>query len=150
MAVVKDFLKPALIATVTALAVMLVLLALVIVAIPGGIVVVAILFSAPDAGVSDLAALLLRGMILIAPVSMGILPALSLPMRGRHKSWRWLLLPAGFIAGQWWGRLITPCLHADPEAPAGLFGMLAGIGGLVAAMVFARWLHRSSVTISPQ
>lgn len=148
LATIRLLLKVTLIGTVAALVVMLVFLTLVMIAIPGGIVVVAILFSAPNAGLSDLAALLLWGLTLIGPISAVLLPALAFLMHGRHRSWRWLLLPTGFIAGQWWGHLIAPHLHADPEAPAGPFSLLAGIGGLVAAMVFARWLRRSSVNSS--
>jgi hypothetical protein len=123
---------------------MLAVTAVITIALTGGMVMVAILVSQPDAGIPQAAMFLLRGLILIAPVSLVLLPALAFLLHGRRQALRWLLLPASFVAGQWWGRVIAPYLYADTEAVTGLFGMSAGVGGLIAAMVFARWLRRAA------
>lgn len=136
--------RATLVATAVALVVMLVIAALVMLTIPGGIVVVAILLTMPDTAVFGIMALLLRGLVLTVPLCMMLLPMLAIMLRSRRSGWRWLLLPVAFVAGQWWGRLVAPHLYADATDVDGLFGLLAGVGGLAAAMVFARWLHRDA------
>lgn len=135
--------RTSLAATVAALVGVLAIAAFVMLAVPGGMVVVAILLSKPDANILQAGPLLLRGLILIAPLSMVLLPALTVVLKGRQKDLQWLLPPAGFVAGQWWGRLIAPLLYSETDRVTGLFGVLAGIGGLFAAIIFVRLLRRN-------
>lgn len=81
----------------------LVIAVLAMLAVPGGIVVIVVVLLAPGTEAIAIAVVLLRGLILVAPLTVLLLPVLGSLLRGRRWGWRWLLLPIGFVTGQWWG-----------------------------------------------
>ena len=134
----KPLLRTALLATILALAVMASTSAILMVAALGGIVVIILI--AMDAVL--LATVVLRGFILVGPIALVLLPALTLLCRRWPRLLRWILLLAGPIAGGWWGLAAATWWFDLSSAIQGFLATLGMTGGLTAGIVFARRVPR--------
>lgn len=104
----------------------------------GGFVVIVLI--ATDA--YRLATIVVQALILVGPITLAVLPALTLLHHRWPRLLRWLLLLAGPLTGGWWGGAIAPWWFADGDAMAGLLSTLGMIGGLAGSIVFVRRLPR--------
>lgn len=132
----RALLATSLIATILALVALLGTATLLMMLTLGGFVVIAM-----DA--LRLASLVLQGLILVGPVSLALLPALTLLCHPRPRLLRWLLLLAGPLAGGWWGRVAVSWWFDHESGMEGFLAARALIGGLTASIVFVRHLPRS-------
>jgi hypothetical protein len=127
------------IATVLALVVLLGTAAILMALTIGGFVVIVLI--ATDA--HRLATIVIQALILVGPITLAVLPTLTLLRHRRPHLLRWLLLPAGPLIGGWWGGAIAPWWFADGDAMAGFLAAIGMIGGLTGGIVFVRRLpHR--------
>lgn len=121
-------------ATVWALVVMLSLSAILMALTIGGLVVV--LLVVMDG--ARLGWIALQVFLLVAPLTLVLLPALALLFRRRPRLSRWILVPAGPAAGGWWGAVMAMWWLDKGRSLDGLLIALGMIGGLTAGIVFAR------------
>jgi hypothetical protein len=90
-----------------------------------------------------LATIVLQGLILVGPITLVLLPSLTLLCHRWPRLSRWLLLLAGPLAGGWWGGTAASWWLEEGSAMAGFLAVLGMIGGLTAGIVFWRRLpHR--------
>jgi hypothetical protein len=104
----------------------------------GGVVIIIIVVM--DA--AQFATVALRGFILVAPVTLVLLPALTLLCRRWSRLLQWILLLAGPLAGGWWGVAVAAWWFGLSDAIEGFLAALGMIGGLTAGIVFARRVPR--------
>lgn len=123
-----------LLATVWALIVMLgfsaILMAMTIV----GFVVIVIIAMEPV----RFAGIILQGFILVAPVSLVLLPALTVLGHRRPRLLRWILVLAGPLTGGWWGGAVGTWWFNDGRSLETFLAIFGMIGGLTASIVFVR------------
>jgi hypothetical protein len=134
----KPILRTGLLATMLALVVMLSVSAILMAATLGGFVIIILVVM--DA--LRLATIILRGFILVVPITLVLLPALTLLCHQWPRLLRWILLLAGPMAGGWWGLAAASWWFGESRAIDGFLATLGMIGGLTAGIVFARRVPR--------
>lgn len=125
-------------ATVWALIVILGVSAVLMTLIIGGFVV--ILLVVMDAAL--LGSILLRAFLLVAPLTLVLLPALALLLCRQPRLSRWILVLAGPAAGGWWSAAAAMWWLDKSRSLDGFLIALGMIGGLTAGIVFARRASR--------
>lgn len=123
-----------LLATILALVALLGTATLLMMLTLGGFVVIVLI--ATDALL--LSRVVLQGLAVVGPITMVLLPALTLLCRHQPRLLRWLLLLAAPLAGGWWGRSAALWWLGDGNVPENFVAVLGMIGGLTAGIVFAR------------
>ncbi len=127
----RRIITTSLLATAGALAVMLGFSALLMAISIAGLVVIVMLAMDP----LRLARIILQGLVLVGPVSLVLLPVLTLLCHRWTGMLRWILLLAGPLAGSGWGAALGVWWLED-NSRAALLAILGMIGGLIAAVVF--------------
>ncbi len=134
----RSIMRTSLLATAWALLVMLGLSAVLMALTVGGFVV--ILLVVMDA--AWLGSILLRIFLLVAPLTLILLPALALLFRRQPRLSRWIPVLAGPAAGGWWGAVVAMWWLDKSRSLDGFLIALGMIGGLTAGIVFARRASR--------
>jgi hypothetical protein len=135
--------RTSLVATIWALAVILclatVLMALTIV----GFVVIVIIMMDPV----RIASIAFKGLVLVAPITLVLLPAMTLLFHRWPRLLPWLVLAAGPFAGGWWGGVAGLWID-DGRSLESFLAILGMIGGLTGGIVFARRIPRHARTLA--
>ncbi len=129
----RALVRTSLFATIWALVIMMLVAAVLMTLTIGGFVVIVLIVM--DA--VRLAAIALWGLLLVGPLTLVLLPALALLFRRWPRLLRWILLPAGPLAGGWWGALVAALWLDESRSLDGFLVALGMIGGLTAGIVFA-------------
>jgi hypothetical protein len=127
-----------LLATAWALIVMLGVAALLMAMTLVGFVVVVIIAMEPV----RFAGIILQGFVLVGPITLGLLPLLTLLCYRWPRLLRWLLLLASPLTGGWWGGLVGLWWFDEGRSLEAFLAILGMIGGLTGSIVFARRIRR--------
>jgi len=138
-------LRAMLISTLVGMVVMPVCFFVLAIMATGGLAAIVFAMALSGADTATVGSWVLNTFVLVAPITLILMPAMTILLQRRPRLLLFALWLGGPIAGSWAVVLVAPLRLSTTQSLEGLFAALGTMVGLGAAFVFARYVRANRI-----